>query len=103
VSPQRGFAPESLGELSNFQVVANGSQHVCSHEVRLRWQRYADHWVKGADILERSVNRIQEVSLGHGKKITTVLDNKPTKSVGHFEENKFSVGCHQFFWIAVQS
>jgi hypothetical protein len=25
-----------------------------------------------------------------------VLDSKPTKSVGHFEENKFSVGCHQF-------
>ncbi len=25
----------------------------------------------------------------------TVLDSKPTKSVGHFEENKFSVGCHQ--------
>jgi hypothetical protein len=24
------------------------------------------------------------------------LDNKPTKSVGHFEENKFSVGGHQF-------
>jgi hypothetical protein len=29
-------------------------------------------------------------------KITTVLDSKPTKSVGHFEENKFSVGGHQF-------
>jgi hypothetical protein len=29
-------------------------------------------------------------------KITTVLDNKPTKSAGHFEENKLSVGCHQF-------
>jgi hypothetical protein len=27
----------------------------------------------------------------------TVLDYKPTKSVGHFEENKFSVGCQQFF------
>ncbi len=26
----------------------------------------------------------------------TVLESKPTKSVGHFEENKFSVGCHQF-------
>jgi hypothetical protein len=26
----------------------------------------------------------------------TVLDSKPTKSVGHFEENKFSVDCHQF-------
>jgi hypothetical protein len=26
----------------------------------------------------------------------TVLDSKPTTSVGHFEENKFSVGCHQF-------
>jgi hypothetical protein len=26
----------------------------------------------------------------------TVLDSKPTKSVGHFEENKFSVGDHQF-------
>jgi hypothetical protein len=26
----------------------------------------------------------------------TALDSKPTKSVGHFEENKFSVGCHQF-------
>jgi hypothetical protein len=26
----------------------------------------------------------------------TVLDIKPTKGVGHFEENKFSVGCHQF-------
>jgi hypothetical protein len=25
----------------------------------------------------------------------TVLDSKPTKSVGHFEENKFSVGGHQ--------
>jgi hypothetical protein len=24
------------------------------------------------------------------------LDSKPTKSVGHFEENKFSVGGHQF-------
>jgi hypothetical protein len=23
------------------------------------------------------------------------LDSKPTKSVGHFEENKFSVGGHQ--------
>ncbi len=23
-------------------------------------------------------------------------DSKPTKSVGHFEENKFSVVCHQF-------
>jgi hypothetical protein len=30
------------------------------------------------------------------KKTTTVLDSKPTKSVGHFEENKFSVGHHQF-------
>jgi hypothetical protein len=28
--------------------------------------------------------------------ITTVLDSKPTKSVGHFEENKFSFGGHQF-------
>jgi hypothetical protein len=26
----------------------------------------------------------------------TVLDSKPTKSVGHFEENKFSAGYHQF-------
>ena len=26
----------------------------------------------------------------------TVFDDKPTKSVGHFEENKFSVGGHQF-------
>ncbi len=26
----------------------------------------------------------------------TVLDDKPRKSVGHFEENKFSNGCHQF-------
>jgi hypothetical protein len=26
----------------------------------------------------------------------TVLDSKLTKSVGHFEENKFSVGGHQF-------
>jgi hypothetical protein len=25
-----------------------------------------------------------------------VLDSKLTKSVGHFEENKFSVGCHKF-------
>ncbi len=24
------------------------------------------------------------------------MDSKPTKSVGHFEENKFSVGGHQF-------
>jgi hypothetical protein len=24
------------------------------------------------------------------------LDSKPTISVGHFEENKFSVGDHQF-------
>ncbi len=30
------------------------------------------------------------------QKITTVFDSKPTKSVGHFEENKFSVGSHQF-------
>ncbi len=29
-------------------------------------------------------------------KITTVLDSKLTKSVGRFEENKFSVGGHQF-------
>ncbi len=28
--------------------------------------------------------------------ITTVLDYKLTKNVGHFEENKFSVGCHKF-------
>ena len=28
--------------------------------------------------------------------MTTVLDSKWTKSVGHFEENKFSVGSHQF-------
>ncbi len=26
-----------------------------------------------------------------------VLDNKATKSVEHFEENKISVGCRQFF------
>jgi hypothetical protein len=26
----------------------------------------------------------------------TVLDSKPPKSVGHFEENKISVGCRQF-------
>jgi hypothetical protein len=26
----------------------------------------------------------------------TVLDDNPAKSAGHFEENKFSVGCHQF-------
>jgi hypothetical protein len=26
----------------------------------------------------------------------TVLDNKPTKSVGRFEEKKSSVGCHKF-------
>jgi hypothetical protein len=26
----------------------------------------------------------------------TVLDSKPTKSVGHFEENKFFVGGQQF-------
>ena len=26
----------------------------------------------------------------------TVLDNKPTKSVEHFEENKIAVGDHQF-------
>jgi hypothetical protein len=32
----------------------------------------------------------------HGKKITTVFASKPTKNVGHFEENKFSVGCQQF-------
>ncbi len=29
-------------------------------------------------------------------KITTVLDSKPTKSVGHFEENMFSVRSPQF-------
>jgi hypothetical protein len=29
-------------------------------------------------------------------KIMTGLDSKPTKSDGHFEENKFSVGGHQF-------
>ncbi len=29
-------------------------------------------------------------------KITTFLDSKPTKSVWHFEENKFYVGGHQF-------
>ncbi len=29
-------------------------------------------------------------------KITTVLYSKLTKSVGYFEENKFSVGGHQF-------
>ncbi len=29
-------------------------------------------------------------------KITTVLGSKPTKSVGHFEGNRFSVGCHKF-------
>ncbi len=33
----------------------------------------------------------------------TVLDSILTKSVGHFEENKFSVGCHQFCWTAVQN
>jgi hypothetical protein len=27
----------------------------------------------------------------------TVLDSKLTKSVGHFEENKFSVGCQKNF------
>ncbi len=26
----------------------------------------------------------------------TVLDGKPAKGVGHFEEYKFSVGCLQF-------
>jgi hypothetical protein len=26
----------------------------------------------------------------------TVFDSKPTKSIGHFEENKFYVGRHQF-------
>jgi hypothetical protein len=26
----------------------------------------------------------------------TVLEDRRTKSAGHFEENKFSVGCHQF-------
>jgi hypothetical protein len=26
----------------------------------------------------------------------TILDSKPTKSVEHYEENKFSVGGHQF-------
>ncbi len=36
-------------------------------------------------------------------KIMTVLDSKPTKSVGRFEENKFSVGGHQFCWNAVQN
>jgi hypothetical protein len=30
------------------------------------------------------------------EKITIVLDNKPTKIAWDFEENKFSVGCHQF-------
>jgi hypothetical protein len=30
------------------------------------------------------------------EKTSTVLDSKPTKSVGHFEENKFSVSGHQF-------
>ncbi len=29
-------------------------------------------------------------------KITTVFNDKPTKTVGHFEENRFSVGSHQF-------
>ena len=32
----------------------------------------------------------------------TVLDNKPTISVRHFEENEFSVGGQQFFFNAVQ-
>jgi hypothetical protein len=26
----------------------------------------------------------------------TVLDNEPTNGAGDFEDNKFSVGCHQF-------
>ncbi len=30
------------------------------------------------------------------QKITTVLDSKPTKSIGHFEANKCSVDGHQF-------
>ncbi len=30
MSLQRGFARESLGEPSNFQVVASGSQHLCN-------------------------------------------------------------------------
>jgi hypothetical protein len=30
-------------------------------------------------------------------KVKSVLNSKPTKIVGHFEENKFSVGGHQFF------
>jgi hypothetical protein len=29
-------------------------------------------------------------------KIMTVLDDKLTKIVEHFENNKFSVSCHQF-------
>ncbi len=33
----------------------------------------------------------------HGKKITPVLDSKPSKSAWHFEGNKFSVRSHQFF------
>ncbi len=31
-----------------------------------------------------------------GLKIMTFMDNKPTESVGYFEENKFSVVCRQF-------
>ncbi len=29
-------------------------------------------------------------------KISTVLDDKPTKVFGHFKDNKFTVGFHQF-------
>ncbi len=35
VGPRRGFARESLGELSNFQVVASGSQQMARFQIHL--------------------------------------------------------------------
>jgi hypothetical protein len=33
----------------------------------------------------------------------TVLDNKPTKNIGRFEEKKFLLGIANFCWNPVQS
>ena len=46
--------------------------------------------------LVTTLSNLGPIMLTTREKIATVLDRKPAKSVGQFEENKFSVGGHLF-------
>jgi hypothetical protein len=50
-------------------------------------------------ILKDEISMIRTTHQHERKIVSTVLEDKPTKCFGHFEEIKFFVGSHQFLLV----